>query len=558
MKVVRVGDLREYGKRHGRLVALSVAAALLSLGMLSFSGSVRIDTEVLINNPGSTMGWLTIGRFGLVLLKTILFQRTYHRVASGILFLVFFLLGANLLVYSLYHFSGKREKYPYWAFMLLYVTSGIWCFQAYFSLQMAEVALAMLLVVMAANLSMHAFFFVRGRERTARIAVSFALLVIGIGTYQALAIYYIVVCLCFFTVMLDAQAFGHMRCSREVRRLRDRKLIHGIGWMAAHFAASYACYAVIARVWFWDSAYLEGQVAWGTKPFAECAKSVLLVVKFVLLGYGPRNFSFYVGGLLLSAIAVAMLLARKKRGDKAWEGKRTCILLIALLGIAASPFFLALALGMPPVTRAQFALPVAAAFLAMYGLGMIKVLSEKKPLEPVADEAARQRRFMLLQKGAKLVIIAVSAFQAAYGIRLYMTDAARFAWDERMTGEVAEALREENGGELPGQPVVFVGSRQAQLAPWMRRTEMYGRSFYEWDESPENPTGGTARIVGFARASAGIELNGSATQKQREEAVRRAEDMPDFPAKGSVVVTDNLAVVRLSAADKPVAGDVWW
>ena len=38
-------------------------------------------------------------------------------VKSGILFFVFFLLGANLLCFAIWRFSGKRE-YSYWMFLL--------------------------------------------------------------------------------------------------------------------------------------------------------------------------------------------------------------------------------------------------------------------------------------------------------------------------------------------------------------------------------------------------------------------------------------------------------
>ena len=60
--------------------------------------------------------------------------------------LLFFILGGNVLTYGCYYFSGKKDGKPYWIFTLLYMTSNIWSFQFYFSLQQAEVAFAMLLM----------------------------------------------------------------------------------------------------------------------------------------------------------------------------------------------------------------------------------------------------------------------------------------------------------------------------------------------------------------------------------------------------------------------------
>ena len=137
--------MTEYIKKHYRLILMSVFAALVCFGYQAFNSNIRIDTEELINHPGSTLGWLTIGRFGLVLLKRMLGLGVHRTIKSGVLMLLFFILGGNVLTYGCYYFSGKKDGKPYWIFTLLYMTSNIWSFQFYFSLQQAEVAFAMLL-----------------------------------------------------------------------------------------------------------------------------------------------------------------------------------------------------------------------------------------------------------------------------------------------------------------------------------------------------------------------------------------------------------------------------
>lgn len=124
---------------------------LICFGYLVFCGNIRIDTEELINHPGSSLGWLAIGRWELAWLKHLLGLGTHQVIKSGILFFLFFWLGANLLTFGIYERSGKKKS-RYWIFLLLYVTSNIWCYQIYFSLQQAEVAFAMLLLIEAAFL----------------------------------------------------------------------------------------------------------------------------------------------------------------------------------------------------------------------------------------------------------------------------------------------------------------------------------------------------------------------------------------------------------------------
>ena len=80
--------MTEYIKKHYRLILMSVFAALVCFGYQAFNSNIRIDTEELINHPGSTLGWLTIGRFGLVLLKRMLglgVHRTIKRVPERVL-----------------------------------------------------------------------------------------------------------------------------------------------------------------------------------------------------------------------------------------------------------------------------------------------------------------------------------------------------------------------------------------------------------------------------------------------------------------------------------------
>lgn len=525
-------EIRDYVKQYGILIPVSLAAALLCYGFLVFSGTIRIDTEELLNHPGSKLGWLTIGRFGLAFLKDLLGLATHSALKSGILFFLFFWMGGNLLTFGVYHFSGKRA-YPYWIFLLLYGTSNIWSYQVYFSVQQAEIACAMLLLVAAAWLTVWACFVAKGAARAIGV-VTLPFLVLGFGVYQALAAYYIAVCLVFFLAWLENSARSRADAGQE-RRAQNRQLLWGCVGILLLFAVSYVTYRVIADTWFMATAdYMEGQLGWGRYPVTDCLKNVLRTVKNVLAGVGPRNFSFYAVGVFVTA---ALVLRRWKKTERTKRDLRFRLRLLALLGLAASPFLMTIYMGEMLVTRSQFALPVAAAFFGMYAADGIN-LRWCKRLFTVS------------------VVLAL-AVQCTYNLRLAYTDVQRFAGDADKTEQMVAMLCEENGGALPTQPVVFVGYQQAEMPEWCRRTEMYGWSFYEWDYSSAQPTGATHRIAGFVQAYTGNVLNGTADEKEKRLAAELAAELADFPSDGCMAATEDLIVVRLSEPGEAPETD-WW
>lgn len=538
-------EIRNYGKQYGMLLLVSLAAAVLCYGFLVFSGTIRIDTEELMNHPGSKLGWLSIGRFGLAFLKDILGLQTHHMVWSGLLFFLFFWLGANLLTFGIYHFSGGKS-YSYWIFLLLYSTSNIWSYQVYFSVQQAEVACAMLLLVSAAFLSVQAVFEKMGAARIWRLLVSFVLLVLGFGAYQALAVYYIAACLIFFLV-----GIGH-ESGIEQEQKDGRLLLRCLG-LVLFFACAYAAYAAIADAWFMAGAdYMNAQSGWSRYPVTDCIKNVLRTAKNLLFAIGPRNFSFYPAAALFTAVWLVRIFA----GIYGRQGGRRFVLwLLALTALLASPLFMTIYMGEMLVTRAQFALPLAAAFLGMYA---IDGLSERVKRETKAQEQKRTAGVCVWARRLGIVFVSVVLLgQCTYNLRLAYTDQVRFEDDAAKTEQLLTLLAKANGGTLPTQPIAFVGYQQAELPKWCRRTEMYGWSFYEWDYDSKRPAGATHRIVGLIQAYTGAVLEEAVTEEQLLAAAQMAQPLSDFPADGCIAVTDEVVVVRLSAQEEPPATD-WW
>ena len=543
--------MTEYIKKHYRLILLSVIATLVCFGYQAFNANIRIDTEELINHPGSTLGWLTIGRFGLVLLKRILGLGVHKAVKSGILMLLFFILGGNVLTYGCYYFSGKKDEKPYWIFTLLYMTSNIWSFQFYFSMQQAEIALAMLLVAVTGFWMCDICFLEEYKENRSaknlcKTVLSVAFLVIALGTYQALAAYYITVCTMFFLLI-----FWQVNGKRKKWGLR-------IVFLAVHFGVAYLIYKMIADTWFMAAGdYMEGQSNWGILPVAECIKNVLRVVKNQLLTVGPRNFSFYVIGILLAFFAIWAVWNKKAEIGRTGFGIFTAGMLFMLI----TPFLMTIYAGAMLVTRTQLALPVAAAFLAMFG---VMTLKERQASVAQSEKAEQDRKvchkLQMISNAVVLLVIVTAGGQICYNFRMHNADQVRYEQDALLADQIADALKRESSkvdADPVDKKVIFIGYREPQLNGWNRRTEMYGWSFFEWDYTKEHPAGATHRITGFLEAHNGVHLDEGYSWDMENKAAALSEDMPVFPADGAIHMEDDMAIVKLSEITERPAVD-WW
>lgn len=85
-----------------------------------------------------------------------------------------------------------------------------------------------------------------------------------------------------------------------------------------------------------------------------CIKNVLRTLKNLLLGHGPRNFSFYGCGVVLLLVLAGSVLACRKKQELPWEKKKIRYSLLGLAGLVLAPLLLTAYMGEMIVTRSQF------------------------------------------------------------------------------------------------------------------------------------------------------------------------------------------------------------
>ncbi len=512
-------------KRYYKTLLLVDTLIILCYAHLVLCGNIRIDTEVLINNPGYSMGWDSFGRYGLVFLKHILGLSTHHTVKSGILFLIFFTLQANVLLFSIFYFSGEDEKYPYWMFGALYCTAVTWYIQAYFSLQQAEIACAMLMVAVAAFLAVKAAFL--DQRYLGGFLAAWVLLQSGFSTYQAFVAFYIAICISLFLVHI----WKIWNCCGAYDEKQNQKTVLGIVRLIVHFLISYGMYYLIMNRWFNTSGYVNNQSAWGKEPILDCFMSIIKAIVKVVIMWGPQNFSFYTAGACMLLIIAVIVW----KDGVLHHQFRTILFSLTLLGLMITPFLLNIYTGSMGVSRAQFALPVVAAFMAAFSVCALK------QLKPMWKKTLR---------GITALVVFFICGQIALCVNMALTDDIRNEYDLRKAELVVEELLDVCDDCYPEKPVAFVGKQEADLPCWCLRAEMYGMSFFEWDYSPEHPMEAGFRIRGLIQAHTGIRLNGNLTELQSQKAEELAEGMTDFPEEGSVLALDDMIIVRLSEIEK--------
>ena len=367
MRSVVICDMRDYVKVHWKLILMSAVATFSCFGFLFRDGALSLRANVFPN---------------------------------GILFLLFFLLGANILTFGIYHFSEKKEKYPYWVFLLLYVTSNIWSYQVCFSLQQIEAVLALCLLGVVSILIMRACFFKRGKWRGIWLLVATLLMIPALCVNRALTVYYVAISIGCFFILLERDDIQE-----------KRMLWGGLIWLL-QLGVSYLASCGLTLVWHVETVdYMSGQLAWGRQPAAECWQNVLDAVAQIFISNCGENFSFYaVGGIL--SVTEAILLARSKRKENSiWKGLRYGLLWVAIVLMLLLPLFPSICTGEMLLNKSQFALPVTAAFLGMYGIGMMRELWSAE-----VDEIRKRSKERMLDVFRLCALIAI-VMQVVYNLR---------------------------------------------------------------------------------------------------------------------------------------------
>lgn len=122
---------------------------IVSHGYLLFNSNVGIDTDVFVNNPTNNYNWLEIGRFGLILEKSILNLNSFNMFYAEVLTIIFLFIFCILSYYTIYKLSGKDFKNLNLILPLICFTNPIWAEAFIFVIQIAQISFGLIIIILA-------------------------------------------------------------------------------------------------------------------------------------------------------------------------------------------------------------------------------------------------------------------------------------------------------------------------------------------------------------------------------------------------------------------------
>lgn len=499
------GEAKEFFCIHKAALFVNACVCLVCYGHLVFSQNVGIDTEHVINYPGTTMQWESIGRQGLLYTKRLFGILEYNPYLGGVLFLGSFILLGSLVMFLCWHMSAKDDKYPYGWFGVLFSTCPVWMIQFYFSLQRAEVVLGMLYGVISVFSLCEILFF--GRRKIYWFGLYLFFGVWCLASYQSCALLYIGLCITCY--LLDF--------FRDYKREWKVYAGHILGLIAG-FGAVYIAYYILISRSLANNYYLNAQIKWGEYPIMQSFSLIIDHIKCMLNWHMESDVSAYP----LACVCVFLLFC-----IYLWKTKKNVFMLfLGLAGLMVTPFLFTIYIGDKSIARTQFAQPLVCAAACMLFWGICARTAGKKLIWVKRGSMAA---------AAVIVWICISLI-----LSLEYTEDIRYREDSVVSQTIATDVGRIE--EAKGLPIILVGERKAKLNGASKPADIYGYSFYQWDHSVGNPTGATWRVVGFMK-TLGIDVESGA--KYRKGAIKAAEGMPCYPAEGYIKVQKKYVVVKL-------------
>ena len=502
-------DLGAFTREQAVPLALSALVVAATYVHLLFTNNIGIDTETMVNIPGTILNWYGIGREGMVLSKFVLGTLDFNMYWAEYLGLAFLLLAVWMWCFLL-HRLGARRRLTFCVFPMVFATHPIFVEQFYFTTQMAEFNFALLMVPVAFLLIVEG-----ARSRSADAlgvagAAGCLLFLWAFASYQS-----------FLALVLATGALTGLMMARQDPF--DRAAFKRCAWcFALAFIASAAAYLVITRTWFSSSDYLTGQILWGTQSVALCLRSLGRAVRDMAFGEGR----FYTPVYIVAAVLLVCRLA-VDFGRGAGAGRRGFIVLASAL-LLVCPFLLPAVMATAPAARTAFTLPfVSASALVLLWEGS----------DSTAPGLAVKRLAMAV------LVLAVTGSQMATSLRLIYTDDVA----QQQSLELAGVLCHDLDVALEGsstKAVVFVGCWEPELNSACLRGEYIGTTEFHWGDASLPHYQRSSEIVCNWLESQG-HTYAHPTDAQVIEARKIAYTMAPYTKGGGIYDAGSFVVVKL-------------
>jgi len=484
-------------------------------GIRLFWYSIGVDVELwMADKIGISKFFISIGRFGLILLKNFLWIKEFNPFTeffTAFCLIWFFTISWCYVIAIFSGDTGKNNKLI--PFALVFMTSSVWAEQFLFLFQATENTLIISLCPYVIYLLFIGFL---GNEK-GKIICAFFMLIFMTSVYQA-----IVPMFCCGTFICFVLLQGRSDFEPKVYKTLCLKLLITL-------ASSMVVYSIIDRAiiptffHIEKSDYFDNFNRWSKISIKENILSILRFGYCISLKNIQSGSAFIprIAGVLLLPISILFLIQLAVIMRKMIPAKRRFLYMLAGIGIPASIMFLSIAGGNWPPVRSLYALPLAMAFMLFF-----LTMHYKNKYSIVVTFIA--------------LIIAIHSAQIT--AQLFYSDHIRYNDDVRLAIDLNNLIMQVQPDNKV-LPVALVGkcNTASRFQANFLQGEVIGHSSFCFALAVNHTT---ERGLAFMK-SLGMNFN-MPNDNQLQQALKEAELMPSYPNPACIKRMEDFIVVKIT------------
>jgi hypothetical protein len=501
--------LKDYLKKNEKIIIASVLIAIVAYGYELFNFSLTIDEEVeTFRRAIEKNELISTGRWGAYLLNLIIIPATVLPFFPTLIALmgiaassVLFVSHENTSLSTKLVFSAIFISSPAHAHFLAFSNLAL-----YFAFGMSLASMSFVLLKNAIE---------KDHQKIAFYALSIAMLTLAVSMYQAMFAYFLVFC----AYYLFTQSLKWNKINWQLLA----KIVVGIfvvcvsGFLLYKIFDSAIRYFILGPISSNEKQYLDNFIQWGKSPTKEIIANLINIITKYLTGWAYFRQTFGLSLFSIMIFTPIILIFIIKNKTEVWAKILSGVLLFAFI---LSSFSMIILNGNQIAARTLMSIPLMLAMLWLM----------------INNEAGKRLRKIII-----FAAIAILINNTYINTRLFYSANVSWEADRAMANRIVERIYALDppltGGKIP---VAFIGMYRPEANELFYSLDILGLSFFSVASlSP----GRTMKVFNFI-GDPNLELHYVEPHEQR-----LSDDMPSWPAKGSVKIIDNVVYVKLSETE---------
>lgn len=506
----------EFCKKETLLCISIILIIFVIFGSHLFSRNMCIDTHSFLLNPTMNYNWLDIGRFGLVLLKYIVGLGSFNLYYANGLLMLILVITSIYWAYFIKKYTKCNNNFVIALSIFMIFGSPIYAEQFYFIIQSVEVVLGILMTLISVDLAFNHL----STNKIRYLVASIILNIISFGIYQAFIPLYISLVIGIYILNYRKEA-----SSAKKEFINFRKVIAPV---IGNFILSFIIYYIISKL-FITSDYLTASISWGKESFLQVLKNICGAIYSVIKGGGIfYDLSF----LVMSILLIIVQLKNNYKKNIFYKLKNIAVTAVFLI----TPFFLTIYSGSIQVVRSYLNLPFVIA------LGFIIILE-------FLNIEIKHPKFKKCALGFLYIVVMFFSMKQYYiSSRLYYAEDIRNDSDLLLANNIykdVSALVDD----VSNYHIFIIGFNEINLPASAYEGDMMGKSLFNvhavlepyhfWSTS-------SVQDIWKIEGKKAFKDNDKELSKKVIDYIDSEEDIPNYPNKDSIIIKDDLVIVKLS------------